>query len=80
MRKIVLTCLLFATAACLGQGIIPYHAADATGSTASPAVAIIQGVPYSLEKYVRVTQGSPFFSDGWMNGKVLLQNGCISSY
>lgn len=78
MRKIVLICLLFATAACFGQGIIPYHTSDETTSAAPPAVAIIQGVPFPLEKYVRITQGSPFFSDSWMNGKILLQNGRIS--
>jgi hypothetical protein len=79
MKKALLACMLFtATASCPGQGIIPYHAADASTTTAPPAVAIIEGVPYSLEKYTRIVDGTPFFSDSWMNGKILLQNGSIS--
>lgn len=79
MRTILLICLMSVAATSFGQGIIPYHASDAATPTAPPSIAIIAGVPYSLDKYVRIVNGSPFFNDTWMKGKVLLLNGSISA-
>ena len=77
MRTPILICLLSASTVCMGQGVIPYHNLDPADATAPP-VAIMEGVPFPLDKYIRITTGSPYFSDSWMHGKVLLENGAIS--
>jgi hypothetical protein len=35
----------------------------------------VNGVPFSTAKYVRVVEGTPFFSDGWMKGQVFYDDG-----
>ncbi|HEY9363548.1 MAG TPA: hypothetical protein VIQ00_09825 [Chitinophagaceae bacterium] len=35
----------------------------------------VNGVPFSTAKYIKVVEGSAFFSDGWMNGQVFYNDG-----
>lgn len=35
----------------------------------------VNGVPVSAVKYVRLTEGSPYFMDKWMNGEVYFEDG-----
>ena len=35
----------------------------------------VQGEPFSIAKYIRVVDGSPYFNDTWMLGSVMMSNG-----
>lgn len=81
MRNTILICLLLVTTHCMAQGIIPYHPSESANDNVStgPSVTVFHGVPFPHEKYTRIAEGTPFFSERWMQGKVLLENGAISA-
>src|SRR5215813_8777887 len=36
---------------------------------------VVGGNPFSMVKYAKVTEGSPFFKDDWMKGSVIVKSG-----
>ena len=36
---------------------------------------VVGGNPFSMAKYAKVTEGSPFFKDEWMKGSVIVKSG-----
>jgi hypothetical protein len=36
---------------------------------------VVGGQPFSLAKYTKVTEGTPFFNDKWMSGSVIVKSG-----
>jgi len=72
--KSVLFCLVFFfTMACGAQRVI-----DVSKTDESPfrgLFYVVGGHPFSMAKYAKVTEGSPYFKDEWMKGSVIVKSG-----
>jgi hypothetical protein len=70
--KLLLIAICFSLAAhpVIGQRVIDVGAADGTGATDKFVTSAVNGQMYDGIKFVRVTGGSPFFKDQFMQGKL----------
>lgn len=63
---------------CCTQGIAQQKVVDVDKDGTSPLSGlffVLGGEPYSLAKYVKVVDGSAFFSDNWMPGSLMTPSG-----
>ena len=74
MRLSFFSTLLFLTANSFAQRTIDVTKQDVNFQNSS-FFYVVNGSPVSLAKYVKVVEGSPFFSDDWMKGRVVLSLG-----
>jgi len=74
MKQLLFCGLLFISAAATSQRVIDIDKNDAN-PTDSKLLMIVGGNPLGNTKYVRIVSGTPYFSETWMKGKVLISGG-----
>jgi len=75
MRRTLLSfCLLLLLAPTFAQRVVNVDAADGTNATDKNAIAAVSGQVYSGIKYVRITAGTPFFKEKFMNATLFDDN------
>lgn len=72
MKYSLLIGLVLAISTSFGQRVVDV---DKTDSPISNVFYTVGGEPVSIAKYVRVVEGSPFFSDNWLWGSLTLPGG-----
>lgn len=65
--------LLFASASLSQQRVVDVGKEDT--SPMSGLFLVLGGEPISLARYVKVVEGTPYFSDDWMTGSLVLPEG-----
>lgn len=72
MRHTLIFILCFAAISGSGQRIVDVGKSDAPISALYYAVG---GEPVSLVKYVKVVEGTPYFSEDWLDGSLIVSGG-----
>lgn len=73
MKLILSSLLLFSAMVCNAQRVIDVNQVDVTPTRG--LFYVVGGHPFSMAKYTKVTEGSPFFNDNWMWGSVIIKSG-----
>lgn len=73
MKRLLSGLLFFSAAICNAQRTV-----DVNKTEESPfrgLFYVVGGNPFSMAKYAKVNEGSPFFKDEWMKGSVIIKSG-----
>ena len=73
MKLILSPLLLFSAMLCNAQRVIDVNQVDVTPTRGM--FYVVGGNPFSMAKYAKVNEGSPFFKDEWMKGSVIVKSG-----
>ena len=73
MKFILSLLLLFSALLCNAQRVIDVSQVDVTPTRG--LFYVVGGNPFSMAKYAKVNEGSPFFKDEWMKGSVIVKSG-----
>ncbi len=71
LTTLALTALLLSGHSGIGQKVIDITNADATSMGIGLPLNTIGGEPFVSARFVRVTSGTPFFSENWMKGTLV---------
>lgn len=76
MRPLLFSFLVALSFACYSQpNTVDVGKND--GGVGSTMYYVVGGTPVSNTRYVKVVEGSPYFSDDWMKGKLVLSGGSM---
>lgn len=72
MKKLVLVPAMLFTVALCAQKVVNVDHNNSASANVFGSFYTVGGVPFSAAKYVRITAGSPYFSETWMKGDLVL--------
>ncbi|HEX2628805.1 MAG TPA: hypothetical protein VHM26_07335 [Chitinophagaceae bacterium] len=72
MKKLLLLPAMLVTVALCAQKVINVDHNNTSNANVFGSFFTVAGVPFSSAKYVRITAGTPYFSETWMKGDLIL--------
>jgi hypothetical protein len=74
MKKLLLFPAILFAVAVAAQKVVNVDHNNASNTNVFGSFFTVSGVPFSSAKYVRITSGSPYFSETWMKADLILEN------